>query len=174
VSITSAIEITFSRSITESEKQAMIIKTTPEIGASLSWDASSKTLSLIPQQYLQKGQPYVVALSSPSLSKQLTFTTSNLPLEQDQGDAQARADKKFADKQQEIHTTYPWIDLLPIQDATYFAYFDTDEKKIAAKVYPTTSSEEEIKNIQSEVLSKLQTLGVETSSFPIQWTIVRP
>lgn len=174
ISVMTGLEVTFSRTLTKEEQGTIQVGITPQIGITQQWDSEAKILTIIPSSPLQNNQPYTVRLASSLISTSWNFTTTDAPLQQDLQESQSQADKNFADEQEALRNKYPWIDKLPLQTSTYFTYFDTDESKLIAKVYPTTNSDAEISDIQKEVLTQLQNIGVAVETFPVQWTITRP
>lgn len=89
---------------------------------------------------------------------------------------QTEADKKFSDWQKEIYKNYPWYDSLPLQEEKYFIYFDLDQKKFIAYLYPSKSSPESVdrqtNSLQREIMQRLASLGIETSKYLFQWSIL--
>lgn len=103
----------------------------------------------------------------------LTFP-QNMPI-QDQIKLQEQADRDFTEQSKQLDNSYPWLDKLPIQSTNYFVYFNTDQKQFIGKIYPQKSSnipiDQQGKNYQQEIITKLQNLIPDYSKYNINWVI---
>ncbi|MBI2430788.1 MAG: hypothetical protein HYV39_02130 [Candidatus Levybacteria bacterium] len=118
-------------------------------------------------------------INQPPLLQNPTPTTfipiNTTPSIEDQLKIQTQSDKKFSDWQKDIYKNYPWYNSLPLQTDNYFVYFDLDEKKFIAYLYPKTSSkaslEEQVISFKNEIITQLGVLGADSSKYIFQWII---
>lgn len=101
-------------------------------------------------------------------------TSSPTTLE-DQLRLQTQADVNYAELQDKVLKEFPWYNNLPLQKDDYFVLFDLSKKAFRAKIYPQKSSsvpiDDQVKSYQQEIVEKLKALGVDTSVYPIEWSI---
>lgn len=169
----SKISVSFSSPLSEEQKKQITFLLNPTIESSTEWSTDDKTFSLIPSFPLVPGQRYTATIQY--FSDHYSWNFSTLPLEdvstEEQIKAQEAADRDFAEKDKANQESYPWYNNLPLQTATYFVFFDLNAKKFTAKIYPTSSSENEITTIENEVENRLSGLGIDLSKHTITWEV---
>lgn len=176
VAIFPAITVVFSRPLTTQEEAAISLSSSPTITGTQAWSSDQTTLLLTPTTPLQTNLAYKLTLLY--FQKEYSWTFTTVPLSQvsteDQIAAQAKADKSFGEWDKNNAQNYPWYNQLPIQASTYFVYFDLDNKKFIAKLYPTSSTptDTEITALKNEVQTKLISLGVPLNDYFINWSII--
>lgn len=87
--------------------------------------------------------------------------------ESDQLAIQGEADRRVAERDKTLDQKYPWLNEFPLQNENYFVYFDTDKGKFFGSIY--TASEEA--TIKSQVASNFKDLGIDTTTYQVDWTI---
>lgn len=145
------IVVYFSRPLHGEEEEKVILSTEPSIEGFHRLSSDKTTYTLTPDS-LRPNQLYKINVSSPAGSSSWVFTTASKTKlsEKEQISLQAEADKNFGDWQKSINEKYPWRDKLPIQASNYYVYFDMDQEKFIAKLYPQKNSSKSIDNQVSE------------------------
>lgn len=164
------ITATFSKPITTFERSNISIASSPDITGETSWSVDQKTLFFTPTTPLFSSTTYTLAVKygSSELYRWILSTVSADTISiEDQTRAQTEADKRVADIQEEILKNYPWYNQLPLHTDSYFVYFDVDKKKFIGQLY---SSNNQFDSLKNEAISKLQSIGVNTSAFTFEWT----
>lgn len=170
-----AVTINFSRDLNTQEKAGLQVTVLPSVETEKKW-LDNKTLVVTPTEPLLASTAYKEIISFGSQTTSIGFTTTDVqsvPIE-DQVKIQSQADKNFGDWQLQVITNYPWYKQLPLQTESYFVYFDLDTKTLFAKIYSNPSDESRIIIIKNEVSSRLTALGVDLTTFPIEWKVVNP
>lgn len=175
IALTAPITITFSRPLAVNEQQLLTLTSTPALSFTKSWNEQTQTLSFISETPLQPSTLYTLVLTSPSFSKEWSFTTrkSNITTSQEAQNAQSAADQNYNLHQEELQKNYPWLSVLPLQTNDYFVYFDTDTKTFRATLYVNDSDQPQINTLKKTILSQMQQLEIPTETFPITW-ITKP
>jgi hypothetical protein len=85
---------------------------------------------------------------------------------------QYESDKKEAQIMKDLYEKYPWYDIFPIKEETYFIGFTPfeDEFFIGINLYATNEDEEKIKNL---ALEKLRSLKIDLKDFKITYKTYR-
>ncbi len=99
------------------------------------------------------------------------------PTEQEKMKSQTQADLKYSKYIKDIYTNYPWYNSLPLQTTSYFVYFDPNKKSFTGKLYPksstTTSVDQQVALMKSEILEKLKNLSIPTTTYPFDWQVTQ-
>ncbi len=176
MSIYEPISITFSRPVSSPEQMHIQLTTHPNILGNYSWSEDNTTLTFLPTSPLWTQNTYTINVNyAQNQLYSWSFSTiddpQDVPIE-DQIKNQAEADKDFGEWVDSIYTNYPWYDKLPLMTDNYFVYFDLDQKKFISKIYTQGQStpQEEIQKYQGEIISRLESLGIKTAEFQIEWT----
>ncbi len=179
ISLFPKIQVNFSRSLTETEKNTTSITILPDITGSTNWSSDNKILSLDLPKPLNPNQKYIAKLIYLGLTHSWTFTT--VPVEkatsQDQTKLQLQADQQVAEQRDQFIQKYPWFLSLPLEEKEYFVYFTTNQgdPHFIGKLYPQTSSStsinDQIANMQNEIKTRLTNLGIDLSVYNITWEI---
>ena len=74
-------------------------------------------------------------------------------------------DFEYAQKQQEVYDTYPWLDTLPLNTDTYFIYFKVEDKKFYGQIYNKENEEAQ----KTEIINALRNAGIPVESYEIVW-----
>lgn len=173
IQIFPTISATFERSLTPEQKARVIMVLNPTVESTQTWSSTNTTLTLTPTSALEPDQKYTAIIQYLDQTYSWSFTTvavDNVSTE-NQIKAQAEADYEFGQWDEQNKRNYPWYTLLPIQSPTYFVYFNLDTKSFVAKLYPTSSSEEEINQLKTQVQTRLTNLYIPWNDFPIEWKI---
>jgi hypothetical protein len=89
---------------------------------------------------------------------------------------QGQADYNYAQAQNAFYKAYPWYDQIPPKNSNYFIGFDSSTKSFFVELYPKATSSSSLQDqtaqLKNSVLQALQSIGVNTSSYKIDWTIV--
>ncbi len=121
----------------------------------------NKSLNNQQQPINNNPTPTPVIINTRSMSVSPTIIS-----EDEQLRLQTEADKKFSEWQKDIYKNYPWYNSLPLQEDTYFVYFDLDKKIFIAELYRDTTGD-----LKIEIFEKLKNLGVDTEKYTFQWII---
>jgi hypothetical protein len=92
------------------------------------------------------------------------------------GETQGQLDRNYTQKVNEFYKTYPWYDQIPPRNENYFIGFDSFTKSFFIELYPkntsSTSADIQVSQLKNTVLQTLQSIGVNTTSYKIEWIIV--
>ncbi|OGH37450.1 MAG: hypothetical protein A2905_04940 [Candidatus Levybacteria bacterium RIFCSPLOWO2_01_FULL_36_10] len=178
VSIFQKIDVVFSRPLTESEKNSVVLTGSPVIQGGQQW-ANSKTLSLSPKLPLTLNQQYLLTITYLNKKYNWKFKTVQLKdvSQTDKDKAQSIGDQNFDKQYQEIYKKYPWYQKLPILTSVFFAYFDTNKKIFVIKVYVDSKSDvlqnTQIESIKIEATKRLKdVVGNDILKYDTEWEIV--
>ncbi|HET9946579.1 MAG TPA: hypothetical protein VFQ63_00810, partial [Patescibacteria group bacterium] len=120
-------------------------------------------------------QLYMVTLHSPlgTVIWQFTTSTTKLPTRNDANSIQTQADSTYGKKMQQMQTTYPWLENLPLRTPDYFVAFDTSTNTFIADIYPTAGQYQNTQAaaIEDQIKKDLQKLGIDITKYTFSWTI---
>lgn len=172
ISLFASVSATFSRPITEAEKQHVSLATAPVTPGSLNWSQNNTVVTFSPT-HLATNTSYQASLIFGSQSIHWSFTTaSDANLSQNDKNAlQLQSDDQFGAWQQNVYNNYPWYDNFPLQTAGYFTYFDLDTKSFISDLYGDPNDTQTMNNLKQEILQKIQSLGVNITMYKFVWNI---
>ncbi len=78
---------------------------------------------------------------------------------------QLESDKATGDIIQQINTSYPWYNKLPLTNEKYYVYFDLNKNQFIATIF--SSSEQNI--IKNQVQTELTNLGINYQYYELIW-----
>ncbi|HSW47788.1 MAG TPA: hypothetical protein VLG67_01795 [Candidatus Saccharimonadales bacterium] len=118
-------------------------------------------------------------ITQPEPSNRLVTTvpkTSPTPLNQEeQIRRQTKMDEETAKKENELYSSYPWYDKLPLKNTDYFVYFDTTKKSFVGLLYPDNSSPNltisQTVTMKAEIRKSLTDLGINITKYGFEWVI---
>ena len=91
-------------------------------------------------------------------------------------DSQGQADYNYNQSVNAFYKAYPWYDQLPPKNNNYLVGFDSSTKSFFVELYPkassSTSVEDQTAQLKNNVIQILQSIGVNTSSYKIEWIVV--
>jgi hypothetical protein len=174
-SIFEQITIIFSKPLAPSEVTSILFSAIPDIKGTQVWSENNTILTITPQQPLLPQQDYTLKIRYGNQFFTWSFTTkaSTTLTEEEQIKAQTIADQNYGKAIRAQEEAYPWLQSLPLQTPTYFVFFDTNKKQMLATLYPTASStlsiEQQEATIKSQILIRLQELGIDTIKYAPVW-----
>lgn len=174
-SVFEKVSITFSRPVNTFEKSSIFFSAEPDIKGEKLWSLEQNVLTITPSEPLLNNQQYLLKVRY--FDQQFIWSFTTVLLEEmsteDQIQIQAKGDSRFNEIQEKIDATYPWLGNLPLQEQNYFVYFHVDQKQMVANLYPSTASEtpvpQQIETMKTEILSRLQRIGVDIVKYPPKW-----
>lgn len=176
VGIYSNILIRFSKALNTPEQNLIKIQTEPAVASVNKW-VTPQVFEITLTAPMESNQIYTITVTGTDKPYSFKFTT--LPIEktstEDQAKIQSKADKENADYWKSVNSQYPWYNKLPLQSANYYVYFDLNKYMFIAKLYPQKSSsiptDAQVEFMKTEILSKLQQIGVDTKTAPIEYDV---
>lgn len=168
------ISYTFPASLSAQEKNNVSLQVSPATIGSLSWD--NDTIVFTPGSPLATNQKYTVTLINGQNQNSWSFTTSPVAIDPNDAAAEQQAgDVTFGKITQQNLSNYPWLGSLPIQSSQYFVYFNVQQRKFLATIYPnkksTMSLQDQTASIKAAISQQLSGMGIPTTVYPFVWTI---
>jgi hypothetical protein len=188
VKLSSRIAIVFSRPLIEAEKTTVKINISPKTESTVFWENGNTSAAIKPLETLFPETGYIITVSynnsqtfSWSFKTQKTvsipsptptpFSEENSLLNQ-----QGQSDLKFAQSQKQFLETHPWYNNLPPENNQYFINYDASKNDFFVILYPKKTSslsiDNQVSQLKTNVLQALQTLGINTALYKIEWTII--
>ncbi|HUD09918.1 MAG TPA: Ig-like domain-containing protein [Patescibacteria group bacterium] len=183
--------LTFSRALTENERKTISVVIAPQVENALFWEKENDTAKIVLGKNLSFQTNYTITINYGVESFSWHFTTTTAPVpsittpapnyastsaEQVLLNQQAQEDSAFAKGQQDFLKAYPWYNNLPPVNDEYFIDFDFTSNQFIVELYPhinnSMSINDQINHFKNDVLVELQSIGVDISSYKIDWTIV--
>lgn len=184
ISVSPQIRVTFSRQLTKTEEKAINLSISPSVQNNLSWENTNNSFSINLDETLLPQTNYLITVNYPGNSYSWGFKTQTLTitptptqnntstdvLEQGQDDA------KFSQSQADFLNSHPWYDNLPPENDQYYINFDASKNDFFVLLYPKKQSslsiDSQVAQLKTNVINELKSLGVNTSSYAIEWTII--
>jgi len=167
--LTSDIDVTFNRILTEKEKGRVSYKISPETESDNTWLVNS--LKIIPKKSLKAATKYTVEtyFDQPQVSL-FSFETTLLTDEQSQreGILQTKDDYLFGETYKKFLADYPWYQNIPIEKANYRIIFDFEQKSFRIRLKATFEKEQR-ETIIKEAVADIKNLGVKD---PIKYYVL--
>ncbi|MCL4366753.1 Ig-like domain-containing protein [Patescibacteria group bacterium] len=173
VNILSPIQVTFAKPFDSNAQKMVTFWTSPDTSGKITWSDDGKTVTYTPQPPLTSSQKYIAKvtyLSNQNFIWSFSTTAFNQLTPEQQTQAQQQADQNVANQRNDLLQKYPWFLKLPIQKLNYFVYFDPTTEEFTAKIY-TNNTQVSSADLQKQVLIELQTLGIDTNKYKINWEI---
>jgi hypothetical protein len=162
------IEVTFNKSVSNSEKQKITIVSEPKISGEILWE-NNKTATIVTNagKTLEVLKKYTISVKKDEqiLTSWTFFTSPYEGLSEEQQFAQ------FAEGQVNIVQNYekekqvrPWIEKLPITKKEYIVYWSEGDTSLYAQLYLRTgnlTTPQKIDEIKRQIQSELITIGVD-------------
>ena len=170
ISLFATVSATFSRPLTPAEQQHVSLTSSPSTDGSTSWSSDKTTISFTPSRFTTNTL-YTISISFGSITNSWTFTTvPDTSLSQEDKNAlQLQSDNNFGAWQNQLYSSYPWYDHLPLQSDQYFTFFDINTRQFITDIYTDPNNTDTIRAIKQEVVGKLQSLGIDTSKYLFVW-----
>lgn len=169
-SLFASISASFSRPLSDAEKERVFITLDPSVDGSISWSGTNDTFIFTPGRF-NTATLYKVVLNYGALTKSWSFTTvsdANISIE-DQNSIQLQSDDQFGAWQSKLYESYPWYDNFPLQTSDYFTYFDIDTKQFVSDIYGDPKNTQRIDVIKLEVLQQVQSFGININNYKFVW-----
>jgi hypothetical protein len=183
ISLSPHIFIAFSRPLTETEKKTVSVTMFPQVDSIVSWEDINNSAVVNLKGALSPDVNYLITVNYGGRSFSWNFKTQNLipsftptPSDDPLLDQQGQSDLKFAQSQEEFLKSHPWYDNLPPENDQYFINYDDTKNDFFVNLYPKINSSStegaQVSQFKKTVLQVLQSLGVNTSSYQIEWIII--
>lgn len=167
--LTSDIDITFNKTLTEKEKEKISYKILPETETDHTWLV--KSLKIIPKESLKPSTKYTVeTYFNQSQVFLFSFETTLLTNEQSQreGSLQIKDDYLFGETYKKFLADYPWYQSLPIEKANYRIVYDFEQKSFRIRL-KFTFEKEQREAVIKEAVMDIKSLGVKV---PIKYYVL--
>jgi len=177
VSPFAAINVVFSRPATLDEEKNISLSILPKTDNSALWSNDKKSIYFTTDNPLNLSTRYQVTLTTLSNKFTWYFTTaSDTELsEQDQVKLQGAFDLQYTKTQQTFNEKYPWYSKIPPQNNDNFIVFDYTTDTFNIFIYPkskvNTPQPAQITSLENEATQELKNIGVDVSSYKINWLI---
>ena len=115
--------------------------------------------------------------SNKIISPTIVFpTVTSAPLTQEEKNKlQTKFDQDTVAKENELYSSYPWFDKLPLKSTDYFVYFDTAKKSFVGLLYPDNSNPSltisQTVTMKAQIRKSLTDLGIDITKYKLEWVI---
>jgi flagellar basal body-associated protein FliL len=180
INLSPQIHITFSRQLTKNEEKTVSINISPSVKNSLIWENTDNSFALSLGENLLPQTDYLVTVNYPANSYSWRFRTQGPTQEPTQETQppqteQGQADLRFSQGQQDFLKSHPWYNNLPPENDNYYINYDVGANDFYVDLYPTSNSSTpintQIEQFKNEVINVLKSLGIDTSTYKIEWII---
>lgn len=167
--LTTDIDITLNKTLTEKEKERISYKISPETETDNTWLVNS--LKIIPKESLKPATKYAVeTFFDQSRVSLFSFETTLLTDEQSQreGSLQIKDDYLFGETYKKFLADYPWYHNLPIEKANYRIIYDFEQKSFRIRL-KVAFEKEQRSVIIKEAVADIKNLGIKD---PIKYYVL--
>ena len=94
---------------------------------------------------------------------------------QSQSEKQGQADYQYNKAINDFYSSHPWYNKIPPKNNDYFIGYDASTSSFFVELYPKTTSgvsvNDQVARLKNEVIQTLNLIGVDTSSYKIDWLV---